>query len=300
MTESRCENCGEPLAGSYCAQCGQSDADYDVPIAQFATEFLSESFDLDARLRRTMKPLFLQPGLVPAEYVAGHRARFVPPVRLYVFASFAVFFVLSLTSGPLRVNLTNSGDDPEVPAAEATDVQLDADSASPPSGVAPDLPDPGPAEAGDTSAGEEESFSDRMAEGLARVTEDPDRFTDLFLNRLAQAMFFLLPGFALLLKVLYRRRLYVHHLVFAVYFHSFAFLWITIMELMGVVGLPWLTAAAELGVLWLPVYLFLAMRRYYADGRLKTFIRFGVLSISYFSLLTATMLALIATTLLSA
>ena len=35
------------------------------------------------------RPLFFRPGLVPRDYVAGHRARFVPPFRLYLLASFA-------------------------------------------------------------------------------------------------------------------------------------------------------------------------------------------------------------------
>ena len=84
----RCLNCGRLLDGRYCATCGQSDTDFDIPVARFAKEFLSESFDLDARLRQTVGPLFLRPGHVAAEYVAGHRARFVPPIRMYVLASF--------------------------------------------------------------------------------------------------------------------------------------------------------------------------------------------------------------------
>ncbi|MGI9628787.1 MAG: DUF3667 domain-containing protein [Longimicrobiales bacterium] len=297
----RCENCGEPLRGSYCAQCGQSDADYDVPIRQFATEFLSESFDLDARLRRTLRPLFLRPGLVPAEYVSGHRARFVPPVRLYVFASFAVFLLLSVTSGPLRINLTSSDGEPVAPAL--------SDSIGPTAPILAPVDDTVPdrtiVSEADTTVDQNGSLIDRlmgrMTAGLARVQDRPDQFAEAFINRLAQAMFFLLPAFALILKLLYRGRLYVHHLVFAIYFHSFAFLWIAMMELIGATGLPVLTTMAELAAVFgLPVYLFLAMRRFYGGGRAKTLLRFAFLSVSYVILLNATILGLIGMALLAA
>lgn len=298
----RCENCEEPLLGSYCAQCGQSDADYDVPIRQFATEFLSESFDLDARLRRTMRPLFLRPGLVPLEYVSGHRARFVPPVRLYVFASFTVFLLLSLTSGPLRISLTDSSDGSE-PQAQSDSLGPTGVTVAPVSSdtVLDSGPDTALVAVSDTTVDQDGSLRSRLTGGLARVQESPDQFTKAFINRLAQAMFFLLPAFALLLKLLYRRRLYVHHLVFAVYFHSFAFLWIAIMELIEATSVPVLTIVAELAVvLGLPVYLFLAMRRFYRGGRGATFLRFAFLSVSYFVLLNATILGLIGTALLAA
>ncbi len=73
-------------------------------MTEFAREFANEAFSLDSRLRLTLKPLFFEPGAVPRDYVAGHRARFVPPIRLFVFASFAMFVTMSLAS---RVTIDN-------------------------------------------------------------------------------------------------------------------------------------------------------------------------------------------------
>jgi len=67
------------MQGDFCSQCGQSATDYNVPVTEFAREFANEAFSLDSRLRLTLKPLFFEPGAVPRDYVAGHRARFVPP-----------------------------------------------------------------------------------------------------------------------------------------------------------------------------------------------------------------------------
>ena len=98
-TPTQCENCGTLLEGDFCSQCGQSTADMNLPLAEFAKELASEALSLDSRLSLTMKTLVLEPGAVPAEYVAGRRARFVPPIRLYVFASFAMFLLMSFGSG---------------------------------------------------------------------------------------------------------------------------------------------------------------------------------------------------------
>lgn len=68
-------------------------------MARFAQEVVRETFDLDSRLLKTLEPLFFQPGSVPREYVAGHRARFVPPIRLYLVSNFAMFLLMSFGDG---------------------------------------------------------------------------------------------------------------------------------------------------------------------------------------------------------
>ena len=276
VTEAVCPNCGEPMPGSYCSRCGQSDTDLDVPIRQFAGEFISESFDLDSRLRRTLGPLFLRPGLVAAEYVAGHRARFVPPVRLYVFASFVLFLVLSLTTDGVVIT-TSSGLRSDT-AAAATD------SASVP--------------AADGEGGRF-TLPERIVEGIRRAQEDPSRFSEVFLARTAQGMFVLLPVFALVLKGLYRRRFYVHHLVFSVYFHSFAFFLVAAVELVESTGLPVLSEAAGLGVLAIPGHLLLGLKRFHGDGWVRATLKWVVVSVAYGVLLGVTMSMLVLITLLA-
>ena len=50
-------------------------------------DFLDSVFNIDARVFRTLWPLFAKPGYLSCEYFAGHRVRYVSPVRLFVFLS---------------------------------------------------------------------------------------------------------------------------------------------------------------------------------------------------------------------
>lgn len=109
--KTHCENCGIPLHGGYCSRCGQSGKDFNVPVGEFARDLASETLSLDSRLKLTLQQLFLKPGSVPKQYVEGHRARFVPPIRLYVFASFAAFLLQPFSSDNVNLN------GPEAPGA---------------------------------------------------------------------------------------------------------------------------------------------------------------------------------------
>lgn len=87
-----CENCGSVLQGSYCHVCGQHA---HSPLHNFAhaVEEVFESFwHLDGRIFRTVRDLFV-PGRVAGGYLAGHRVRYVAPLRLFVIVSLLTFFV---------------------------------------------------------------------------------------------------------------------------------------------------------------------------------------------------------------
>jgi hypothetical protein len=91
-----CENCGSILQGHYCHVCGQRG---HSPLRHFghALEEVLESFwHLDGRIFRTMRDLFV-PGRVAAGYLAGHRVRYIAPLRLFIVLSLVTFFVGKLT-----------------------------------------------------------------------------------------------------------------------------------------------------------------------------------------------------------
>ncbi|MET0755392.1 MAG: DUF3667 domain-containing protein, partial [Pseudoxanthomonas sp.] len=75
-----CENCHATLQGEFCHQCGQSIHN-PVRHAGHAIEEVFESFwHLDGRVFRTLRDL-LWPGRTAMEYLAGHRQRYLPPLR---------------------------------------------------------------------------------------------------------------------------------------------------------------------------------------------------------------------------
>lgn len=87
-----CENCGTALQGGYCHLCGQS-VHNPIRHAGHALEEVFESFwHLDGRVFRTLRDL-LVPGRVARDYIAGHRARYIAPLRLFVILSLLTFFV---------------------------------------------------------------------------------------------------------------------------------------------------------------------------------------------------------------
>ncbi len=91
-----CENCATALIGGYCHVCGQHA---HSPLHHFghALEEVFESFwHLDGRIFRTLRDLFV-PGRVAAGYLAGHRVRYVAPLRLFIILSLITFFVGKLT-----------------------------------------------------------------------------------------------------------------------------------------------------------------------------------------------------------
>ncbi|HEX5662836.1 MAG TPA: DUF3667 domain-containing protein [Xanthomonadaceae bacterium] len=89
---ARCENCATVLQGDYCHQCGQS-AHNPLEHVGHAIEEVFESFwHLDGRIFRTLRQLFV-PGRVAINYLAGHRVRYIPPLRLFVILSLLTFFI---------------------------------------------------------------------------------------------------------------------------------------------------------------------------------------------------------------
>jgi hypothetical protein len=104
---------------------------------------------------------------------------------------------------------------------------------------------------------------------------------------------------ALVLKALYplSRRYYVEHLLFFVHFHAFVFMLITVQILVARLGallrIPDLatTLTFVAMAIYIPTYLFIAMRRVYGQGRIVTFLKFVALAAAYitgFSVIMAT------------
>ncbi len=87
-----CENCTTPLQGHYCHQCGQT-AHNPLRHVGHAIEEVFESFwHLDGRIFRTLREIWA-PGRLANRYLAGHRAPYIAPLRLFVVVSVITFFL---------------------------------------------------------------------------------------------------------------------------------------------------------------------------------------------------------------
>ena len=139
------------------------------------------------------------------------------------------------------------------------------------------------------------------------LVDDGRAFAREILDNVPAALIVLLPLMAFVLKVLYplSRRYYVEHLLFFVHYHAFFFLILTLQILFariaGLLAVP--ETAVVLTVVatsfYVPIYLFVAMRRVYGQGRLVTFLKYVVLLAAYLFGFTFTMLGALAIAALS-
>jgi hypothetical protein len=154
-----------------------------------------------------------------------------------------------------------------------------------------------------------ESFAgkQRLLDICKDVTADHgDRLLQKMREHIPQMMFFFLPLIALSGKLLYlgSRRYYAEHLLFFVHFHAFFFLAAAINNVLGwLLGWfkgGWASTIAVLLttglVIYIPVYLYKAMRRVYGQSRLVTVIKFTLLTGAYVGSLFLTFAVLAAYT----
>ena len=95
-TGGNCENCGSALLGEYCYACGQPVKGLVRHFTTIIGDFADTVLNWDARLPRTLWPLFVKPGWLTREYFAGRRVRYVSPVRLFVTLAIVTFFFAQL------------------------------------------------------------------------------------------------------------------------------------------------------------------------------------------------------------
>ena len=89
-----CLNCGAPLSGQYCGNCGQRASSRLISLWELTRDAFGDLFELDSRLWRTLVPLLIRPGELTRNYLEGRRARYMPPFRMYLVLS-VVFFVVA-------------------------------------------------------------------------------------------------------------------------------------------------------------------------------------------------------------
>ena len=114
-SDGGCANCDAPLAGQYCAVCGQRSRARMITLWQLLREVSEVLTTLDSRLWRTLITLLFRPGRLTADYLKGRRARYAPPLRLFLGASIVFFFTVAIgerldLDGGVSFQVTDDGD----------------------------------------------------------------------------------------------------------------------------------------------------------------------------------------------
>lgn len=286
----RCQNCEAPLAGPFCHQCGQHDFDVSRSFHHVFLEALENFFHFDAKFFRNVVALLFQPGALSADYNAGKRASQMPPFRLYLFIS-VLFFFSGFLSGRPMIRLAES--------------PLRHDNAVSATAVPKSAEDSRPSANGATHSLPHEANS-RPANGsfwgtkLEHFSQHPEETIAELGHAFPKILIFCLPAFALYTRWLFRadNQHYLQHLVVAVHFHTFIFLWkltgdgwVELCKL-GSDRLAAVAAAAVAG--WFILYPLLMFRRLFGQPWLQTLLKTLALFVLYWITLVACFLAAVA------
>ncbi|MDQ3288533.1 MAG: DUF3667 domain-containing protein [Pseudomonadota bacterium] len=319
-----------------------------------AIEELFESlWHLDGRVFRTLRDL-LVPGRVACDYLAGHRTRYIAPLRLFVILSVLTFFVGQMTvdlseavqvgdpeesittastisevdelrdrklvelararreveglwaiDGPLRLAEVRVR---ELAAARTAELHGESKGQGASPGSSADAPSlrifneqlwharDNPVALRWLPASANQWLNAKISRALAnapRLRHDESLRRQVLLGSIPTALFVLMPVFALLLKLagLGSGRLYLEHLVVALYSHAFLLLaLLAVFLLLGLdQALAWSPQGAGRlfgwleGALWwaMPLYLLIMQKRVYNQNWAVTALKYGTLGTSY-------------------
>ena len=273
---------------------------------RFFWSLVSEAFDnifsFDSRTARTLFALFFRPGFLAAEYVAGRRARYIQPLRLYLIASILFFLFLSaqnLFSAQSPVTFITDGAGVEVATQDSEQqpeqdtekdaAYVEADSAI--DDIHANVQLPGLSAEQNTKLGNRLEAQARKAVELAK--QDPSELISLLLDIAPPVLFILLPIFALILKLAYlgSGRFYTQHLILAVHNHSFIFLALLLEGLLTPVEQSIGTEIPSTVLsIWIPIYMYMSLLRVYGQGYFITMVKFMGLGFLYITLFSSTFL----------
>src|SRR6266567_8440337 len=100
---THCENCGALLSGRFCAKCGQAAINYRRSFRHIFVDLLDEFLNWDSKFFATIGLLLVRPWKLTNAFLAGHRVRYVNPLRLYLLASILFFFAVNYGAKDLRL-----------------------------------------------------------------------------------------------------------------------------------------------------------------------------------------------------
>ena len=266
---ANCLNCGATMTGPYCSHCGQKQVQQDLTLSEFLSETTQELTHWEGKVPTTLKVLFLQPGRLTHDFLAGRRARWLPPLRLYLICSL-VYFVgdalgeaithrserefakMTVTGADGRVSLTPEGrrQVADLPVAKLVGVE-------------------------------------RVEQALANKST----FNKTIESALPKAMFVLLPLFALMTLIAWRHTMprYPAHLYLALHLHA---AWFAALALMSIVtvfvtSIGVMTVAGFVMLAYIVWYGLMAARRVFAESWARTITKAAAVSVAYGIVLNA-------------
>jgi hypothetical protein len=228
-----CTNCGAAMIDVFCARCGERQPDHhDYAVSHFAHHAWHELFHVDSKLFVTLRLLMTKPGFLAQEYFAGRKLRYLAPIRLFL-TFFALQLIAFTAYKPVAIFTTQ-----------------------------------GLATAG--NAAPVEHLMQKVASARhMEIDAVRERVNEKWQHNLSLIQLLTLVFVAIVLKMLYRKRYYVEHLVFAAHFLTFTYitslLWWPFYVAFGFVHVR--PVSMVVGTAVMLVYFYFGVRRFYGSSR---------------------------------
>ena len=290
---SRCLNCGAPLSGAFCSECGQRDIPPYPSTRELAVDAISEFSGWDGRLASTFRTLVQKPGLLTLEFLEGRRVRYISPLRLYLTTSL-VYFLLAAAAPTLRLASGKAMfGGPTVAASVSGKPGSRPERVANAAAQSLEQQDLTPAER-EAALADISRAPAVMQPFLRRAVLDPAGFKRGILENMPRMLFVLLPLFAGIIALFYRHRKYPEHLYFAIHLYAFIFLALAVAELAKFTQLPIVAAIASgLCVISIPTYATLAFRRVYGGSLARTIFKELAIGVIYGAVAVVAFIAMI-------
>ena len=295
VESNTCSNCSKKTNNSkYCPHCGQKNINKRISIKQFFSDFLEDAFSFDSKLFRSLYPLFFKPGFLTKEYILGRRTRYIAPIRLYIFTAFVFFTVVTINYNTHRKNMLRAAYMESSVAIDSLKNLFNSYGQAIPKNISNDIVNVIDTtytllrkpkneqgliiDASDSTDNFISKYITEKGHSLQKMgNEGVYQLKEEMTKQLPKVFFVLLPAFALILLLLYRKHnfYYLEHLTFALHLHTYVFL-----ILFFVVIFPYWYVFVGVFLCSL-IYLFIALRKVYQQSFFHTTMKLILLLFLY-------------------
>ena len=265
MSSNICNNCNAELHGEYCSECGQQKKELNISIFTLIQEFLVNVFSLDSKIFLTLKLLLTKPGYLSSEYITGRQKKYVLPGKLYLFLSVLTILIISLIRDSDGLNYMKFSYD-----RLGILISNDIDGSTP-----------------NRWGGYGGSLNwDSIDSPITKIDTS---------SLYSKAFLLCFPIYALILKLFYRKKMYIHNMILSLHNHIFILLIILISIPISILtgynlfGDPTGSGAQAVDKIItyitffsLSSYIYLSALNYYKESKLITLIKFIPLVIGWF------------------
>lgn len=308
-----CLCCGHPLQekDKFCPYCGQKSNIERLRVKDFLKEFISNFYSLDSKVLKTVQSLFTKPGKSSLDFIEGKRVLYANPFQFYLSVSVVYFLITGLMGKLDAISVNNleeviKSEQKSISVTEPaqrdsleslryfkaeeikdssfisqtslkieTFVSLLKKHEKKPLSIQKSLDSLG------YNTGKWNLFLLSIAKIIQDLGDNPlnrNLFLDYIKGNLPLILFITLPFLGLVFWLIYVRKKYTYaeHLVFVFNLNAYLFIWLLVLALF-----KWFSGVDLnfLIYLILPVYLFLALRRFYKQGFGRTLFKLFLLSI---------------------